>query len=124
MAGCPVSFMISPSPLTVAVEQETATFQCQHPLAIAIGWRVNGIPLNVAALQNVSITSIGTPNGVTSLLSIGTLLVYNGITVECVAAFIDGSSPQLTTPVVLLIQGVTIIMNIPPIIVAPQLYYL
>ena len=96
----------------MAVEQGTATFQCQHPLAVAIGWRVNGIPLNVATLQNISTTSVVTPNGVTSLLSIGTLLVYNGITIECVAAFIDGLLPQFTASVVLLIQGITIIMSI------------
>ena len=103
---CVVTFGITPSPLTVAVEQGTATFQCQHPLADVIGWRVNGIPLNVATLRNISIASVGTPNGVASTLSIGTLLVYNGITIECVATFIDGSLPQFTPPVTLLIQGI------------------
>ena len=50
-----VTFGITPSPLTVAVEQGTATFQYQHPLADVIGWRVNGISLNMAvALPNVS----------------------------------------------------------------------
>ena len=108
MAGCIVTFGITPSSLIVAVEQGTATFQCQHPLAVAIGWRVNGIPLNVATLQNIY---TATPNDVT-ILSIGTLLVYNGITIECVATFIEGSPPQFTPPVTLLIQGITII-NIP-----------
>ena len=89
----------------MAVEQENATFQCQHPLAVGIGWQVNGIPLNAATLQNISTASVGTPNGVTSTLSIPTLLVYNVTTVECVATFIDGSSPQFTEPVVLRIQG-------------------
>ena len=98
-------FDITPSPLTVAVEQGTATFQCQHPLAIAIGWRVNGISLNVATLQNISDASVGTPNGVARILSIGTLLVYNGTTIECIVTFIDGSLPQFTTPVPLVIQG-------------------
>ena len=98
-------FDIIPSPLTVAVEQGYAIFQCQHQLADAIGWRVNGIPLNTAALQNVSTTSVGTTNGVTTILSIATLLVYNRTTIECIATFIDGSSPQLTAPIVLLIQG-------------------
>jgi hypothetical protein len=88
------------------VEQGTATFHCQHPLADGIGWRVNGIPLNVATLQNVSAASVGTPNGATPTLSIGTLLVYNGITIECIATFFDGSLPQFTVPVALLIQGI------------------
>ena len=109
--------MITPFPLTVAVEQGTASFQCQHPLAVAIGWRVNGIPLNVATLQNIY---TATPNDVT-ILSIGTLLVHNGITVECVAIFIDGSPPQFTPPVTLLIQDITIII-FPLIIVAPYYY--
>ena len=86
----------------MAVEQVTANFQCQHPLAVSIDWRVNGILLNVATLQNISTS---TRNGV-AILSIATLLVYNGITIECIATFIDGSSPQFTPPVALLIQGI------------------
>ena len=104
-------FGIAPSPLTVAVEQGTATFQCQHPLAIAIGWRVNGIPLlKKADLQNLSVTS-ATHNGVT-ILSIGNLLENNGTIVECIATLIDGSSPiiLLSTPVTLLVQGICIIL--------------
>ena len=102
MAGYIVAFVITPSPLTVAVEQGTATFQCQHPLADAIGWRVNGILLNMANLPNIS---TATPNDVT-ILSIATLLLYNGIIIECIAAFIDGSPPQFTTPIAFLIQGI------------------
>ena len=87
----------------MAVEQGTATFQCQHPLAIAIGWRVNGIPLlNIADLQNLSST---THNGVT-MLSIGGLLENNGTIVECIATFFDGSPPISSTPVPLLVQGI------------------
>ena len=54
-----VTFDVVPSPLTVAVEQGTATFQCQHPLAsaVSIGWLLNRTPLNRARLTNVS-TSI------------------------------------------------------------------
>ena len=93
------NFVIAPSPLTVAVEQGTATFQCQHSLADVIGWRVNGMPLNVVNLPNVS---TATPNDVT-ILSFSTLLVYNGTIIECIATFIDGSPPQFTTPVAFLI---------------------
>ena len=104
---------MAPSPLTVAVEQGTATFQCRHLLAGLISWRVNGILLNTAAtFSNVSAVSFPGVDGVsTHILSIGTLLVYNGTTIECVAAFIDGSSPQYTTPVPLFIQGIIIIHN-------------
>ena len=104
------NFVITPSPLTVAVEQGTAPFQCQHPLAIAIGWRVNGILLlKNADSQNLSVTSATTHNGVT-ILSIGSLLENNGTTVECIATFFDGSSPILSTPVPLLVQGICRIM--------------
>ena len=98
-----VIFEVTPSPLTVAVEQGTATFQCQHPLAVVIGWRVNRMSLNMANLLNVS---SATHINATTILSIATLLVYNGTIVECIATFIDGSSPQFTAPVALLIQGI------------------
>ena len=92
----------------MAVEQGTATFHCQHSLAVAVGWRVNGMPLNTAIFQNISSNSTPGPNGVTThILSIGTLLVYNGTTIEC-AAFFAGSLPQITTPVPLFIQGMII----------------
>ena len=102
-----------PSPLimTVAVEQGIATFQCQHSLAVAIGWRVNGTLLNTVNFQNISATSVSGHNGVsTHILSIGTPLKYNGTAIECIATFIDGSPPQVTTSVPLLIQGIIIII--------------
>ena len=102
-------FDFVPSPLTVAVEQGVATFHCQHSLADAIGWRVNRMPLNTADFQNISTASTPGPNGVTThILSIGIFLVYNGITIERIATFFDGSLPQVTTPVPLLIQGMII----------------
>ena len=94
-----------PSPLIVAVEQGTATFQCQHPLADGISWHLNGTSLNRASLANVSTDSQSQGSAVTYTLSIGTLIEYSQTTVECVAAFIDGSPSQFTEPVTLLIQG-------------------
>ena len=71
------------------------------------------MPLNTANFQNISTTSTPGPSGViTHILSIGTLLVHNGTTIECVATFFDGSSPQVTTPVPLLIQGIIFIIII------------
>ena len=92
--------------------QGTATFWCQHLLAVVIGWRVNGMLLNSANLSNISVASILGVNGVSiRILSVGTLFVYNGTTIEYVAAF-DGSLPEYTTPVPLLIQGIMIIAAI------------
>ena len=88
----------------MAVEQEVATFVCQHLSCDAITWRVNGKLLNRINLPDITISS----NGTIRLLSIGTLLEYNGTTVECVAVFLDGTPPLSTLPVTLLIQGIAI----------------
>ena len=94
-----------PSALTVAVEQGTATFQCQHSLADNINWLLNGITINRVGLGLVS--SIVQFNGsfATYTLSIGTLIEYNQTKIECVATFMDGSLSQFTEHVTLLIQG-------------------
>ena len=98
-----IGFEISPSPLTVAVEQGTATFLCQCSIANLISWRVNGVSLNMAAnLSNISTHSI---HGGIYTLSIGNLLVNNGISIKCVAVFFDGSLLQFTAPVLLIVQG-------------------
>ena len=103
-----VNFEITPSPLTVAVEQRIATFYCQHLRCDSISWRVNGIAENKINLPNISIQSdeiqqIG--GGKIYSLSIGTLLEFNQTTVECVAVFFDGTPSQVTPHVTLLIQG-------------------
>ena len=99
---------MSPSPLTVAVEQGTATFYCQHLTCDSISWRVNGTAENKVNSPNIStgeIQQIGSGR----ILSIGTLVEFNQTTVECVAFFIDGTPPQFTPAVTLLIQG---LMNV------------
>ena len=104
----PGPFGIIPSPLTVAVEQGTATFQCQCSHADFIDWRVNGLSLNIAVnLFNISATITRLSN--INMLSIETLLAYDGTIIECVAVFVDdGPLPRLefTPPVTLRIQGV------------------
>ena len=93
-----------PSPLTVAVEQETATFKCQHSFAHDINWFLNGTSVKRAGLTNVS-SSVQFKGSVrTYTLSIGTLLEYNETKVECEVTLIDGSS-HFTEAVTLLIQG-------------------
>ena len=103
-----VPFEIPPLPLTVAVEQEVATFYCQHLSCDIIAWRVNGTLLNRINSPNIRSSSSGTIR----LLSIGTLPEYNGTTVECVAFFFDGTPPLPTLPVTLLIQGIYVIVYI------------
>ena len=95
------AFEITPSPLTVAVEQKVATFECQHSSSFGITWLVNGTSLNRINSPNITTSSSGTIHA----LSIGTHLDYSGTTVQCVATFLHGS-PALSIPsVTLLIQG-------------------
>ena len=84
----------------MAVEQETATFHCQYSSSGGINWRVNGTPLNKLDSANISITNGGTT------ITFPTLLVFHQTTVVCVA-FFDTSPPQFTSPVMLLVQGLS-----------------
>ena len=94
-------FEIPPSPLTVAVEQEVATFYCQHLSSDGIYWLVNETSVNRINSPDITTSSSGTMHS----LSIGTLLEYSGTTVECVVTFLDGSPALFAPPVTLLIQG-------------------
>ena len=101
-----VNFEITPSPLTVAVEQRSATFYCQCLTCHSISWRVNRVAENKINSPNIStgeIQQIG--GGRILILIIELLLEFNQTIVECVAFFIDGTPPQFTPAVTLLIQG-------------------
>ena len=105
------NFNLVPSPLTVAVEQGTASFQCQHPFANGINWLLNGTSPNRAGLISL-FSSVHFTGSIRSYaLSFGILLEYNQTTVQCVAIFTDGSPPQFTEAVTLLIQGLFIIIK-------------
>ena len=94
-----------PSPLNVTVEQQVAVFHCQHRSSDDIIWRVNGTSPNSPDIFTEKFSfSVG---GYRSSLSVRTLVGFNGITIECVALFFQGSFLfQFTSPVTLLIQGV------------------
>ena len=83
----------------MAVEEKVATFYCQHLSSVGIYWLVNGTSVNS---QNINTSS----SGAMHTLSIGTLVEYNGTTVQCLALFFDGTPPLSTLPVTLLIQGI------------------
>ena len=86
----------------MAVEQEVATFECQHLSSDGVTWLVNGTSLNEINSPNIATFSSGTIR----LLSIVTLLEYSGTTVVCLALFFDGTPPLPTLPVTLMIQGI------------------
>ena len=85
----------------MAVEEGIATFLCQHSSSDAVNWRVNGTSMNKINSANISTTTMADIDSIT----FQTLLEFNQTTVECVATFFDGSPPQFTSPVTLLIQG-------------------
>ena len=95
------NFEITPDSLTVAVEEGTATFHCQHSSSDLVGWTVNGTSYNKISSPNITTTTF---TGV-GTITFQTLLKFNQTTVECVATFFDGSPLQFTLPVTLLIQG-------------------
>ena len=93
-----VGFVMLPSSLNKTVEQEVAVFHCQHNSCDGITWRVNG----TSTTSVIQVIYLG-DRSVRSSLSIATLPGFN--TIECVAVFTDGSPPQFTPLVTLLIQG-------------------
>ena len=93
----------------MAVEQEIAVFNCQHLSANDVEWLLNGTSLERAGVRNVSSSVQFNGNIKHYTLSIVTHLEYNQTTVECVATFNDGSPPQFTGAVTLLIQGELIV---------------
>ena len=91
----------------MAVEQGTATFYCQHLSCDYVVWRVNGVADNNIHSPNISTDKMQGNGGNIYYLSIiiGTLLEFNQAKVECVATFLNGTQPQFTPAVTLLIQG-------------------
>lgn len=105
------SFQIAPTPLSVSVEQKMAAFHCQNLFAIGINWMVNRTPLNVLHPPSISAYDEHNVDGTVHVLSVKTLLKYNGTVIECVATF-NNSQTAFTTPVVLLVQGLLITHSI------------
>ena len=93
------SFLISPESQNLT-EDTMAIFQCQHPDADGINWRINGstlrdLPEGVETDRN--------SNG-TFILTITALPNYNQTVIECVALFINFPSED-TDPAIMRIQG-------------------
>ena len=91
-------FLISPAPLNVTVDT-VALFQCQHPNAHGINWKING-----SILQGFPDGfSIDRNDGIFSL-NIKALSEYNQTVIQCVA-FFAGSPSEESERSIMMIQG-------------------
>ena len=82
-----LGFSKSPSSQSVC-EGELARFQCQHPFATAIGWRVNGSYVGTGSRLPSNITlDRDDSDGRLDTLSIVGVSSYNGTEIECIAIF-------------------------------------
>ena len=88
---------------------ETAEFECRHPTADYIGWKVNDSSiLSNVSFMNISTASYSVRDGPSrNILIVGAIPTYNGTVVICVAVFIAANNcpSQDSRPAVLLIQG-------------------
>ena len=98
------NFELTPSPLTVAIEQGRAVFKCQHSLCDFVNWVVNKTSSD--KLPNVTESIQNEGNILTYLLSFDNLDGYNQSEIQCLAVFVDGSPTLFTEPATLLIQGI------------------
>ena len=96
----------SPSHLILTVG-DTYTYRCNHSATDQISWRINQHVLGVEIFpQNFTSSSISFPDGhrVYTLTIVG-LSVHNETTIQCWAAFSNGSSPVMSPITTILIQG-------------------
>ena len=97
--------------LTVAVGT-TATFNCYHPTADIISWRVNGTGLGSFHPENVTVMGYVSDGIYRLKLIIDALPVYNGTTVQCLAIFFDDLVPEMSPELTLTIQGIVSLISL------------
>ena len=87
--------------------EETYTYRCNHSRTNLTNWRVNGHILDAEInITGINHTVISYPDGaLVNTLTIGGPYQHNRTTIQCIAAFRDGSSPDMSPNVTLLIQG-------------------
>lgn len=96
-----VGFTEVPSSQVVYIGEE-AVFRCRHPNAYVVGWNVNGSGIGQTPSLDITPGTDRDDNGtLVNTLTIIARPQYNGTVVECVAIFIDGTSEELSQPVVL-----------------------
>ena len=83
---------------------EQHIYKCSHSTADRITWRVNDRVLGVEILTIPGIDTISHPDDSVITLKIRALSRNNETTIQCTAAFVDGSS-QRSPIVTFLIEG-------------------
>ena len=103
-------FTVSPTSQIVPSEAPQAIFHCKYPTAENIGWRVNGISLGLLRHMGITAcTNLRLDGMVIDRLKIEVDPDNSGITVECVALFIDQPA-IISEPATLTIQGMQYIV--------------
>ena len=94
-------FVISPASLNVTVDT-VAVFQCQHPTAHVINWKING-----SILQGLpeGFSAGRSDDGALFSLNIKALAEYNQTVIQCVAFFADSPSEE-SEQSLMMIQGI------------------
>lgn len=97
-----IMFLISPASLNITVNT-VAVFQCQHPNAHGINWKING-----SILQDLpeGFSTDRSDDRVFSL-NIEALAKYNQTVIQCVAFFLDSPSEE-SEQSLMMIQGTCI----------------
>ena len=91
----------------IVTMEKRHVYMCNHSQTNSISWRVNSSSLNVDIFPpNAATETISLPGGGrVYTLTIGGLPEHNETTIQCLATFSNGSSPDVTPPVTFLIQG-------------------
>lgn len=106
MTDAESGFIVSPASQIVPSEAQQAIFYCKYPTAVSIGWRVGGNSLGSVPHRGITAcTNLRLDGMIIDRLKIEVNQDYNGITVECVALFID--RPAVTSePANLTVKGI------------------
>jgi hypothetical protein len=97
-------FLVSPASLNVTVDT-VAVFQCQHPTAHGVNWKING---SILQILPEGFSTDRSDDGVFSL-NIEALAKYNQTVIQCVAFFANSPSEE-SEQSIMMIQGIYLIL--------------
>ena len=88
-----LEFTITPTSQTVAIGEQ-ATFRCQHTVAHIVYWRFDGNTVGSHPPSGISRSTSEERDSTVLILMVSGNHEYNGSMIECVAAFLNGSSEE------------------------------